>query len=299
MKKTLLLLSGLFVCVTSVYAISTGTYDSPLYGTAMLNAIADYKNFGEVFTLLQREWFWKGFLIALLLVPVAGSIHYMIIGPKVFSHDGKKIYAFSLLMRIMHNLAALSFLIIVPTGFIMAFGDFFGGGTFVRVCKNLHGIATPLFAITVLPMIIAWIRDMFPNSDDIKWMMIVGGYLSKVKKPVPAGKFNAGQKAWFWIAMPGGIVMILSGALMFFLNIDLSPMAKIAGVSQIDLLRISAIVHNILGMVVATFFMVHVYMAAIAIHGAIHSMISGYKEEEEVAILHSSWYKQLKEQGKV
>ena len=76
-------------------------------------------------------------------------------------------------------------------------------------------------------------------------------------------------------------------------------MAKVMGVSQIDLLRMSAIVHNILGMVVATFFMVHVYMAAIAIKGAIHSMITGYKEEEEVAILHSSWYKQLKEQGKV
>lgn len=297
MKKYLF--SGLLLSLVSLYAVSTGTYDSPLYGTAMLNAISDYKNFGEVFTLLQREWFWKGFLIALFLVPVAGSIHYMIIGPKVFSHDGKKIYAFSLIMRIMHNLAAFAFLILVPTGFIMAFGDFFGGGMFVRLCKNLHGIATPIFAITVLPMIIAWIRDMIFNMDDVRWMMIVGGYLSKEKKPVPAGKFNAGQKAWYWIAIPGGIVMILSGALMFFLNLDLSPVAKYAGVSQIDLLRISALVHNVLGMVVATFFMVHVYMAAIAIKGAIHSMITGYKEEEEVAILHSSWYKQLKEQGKV
>jgi len=129
--------------------------------------------------------------------------------------------------------------------------------------------------------------------------MIVGGYLSKEKKPVPAGKFNAGQKAWFWIAMPGGIVMIITGALMFFLNKDLSSVATLFGMSQIDVLRLSAIVHNILGMVVATFFMVHVYMAAIAIKGAIHSMITGYKEEEEVAILHSSWYKQLKNEGKV
>ena len=299
MKKRLVLLISALLSISSLYAVSTGSYDSPLYGTAMINAIPNYHSFGEVFTFLQREWFWKGFLIALFLVPVAGGIHYLIIGPKVFSHHGKKIYAFSVLMRVMHNLAAISFLVIVPTGFVMAFGDFFGGGTFVRICKNLHALATPVFAITVLPMIIAWIRDMFPNTDDIKWMMIVGGYLSKEKKPVPAGKFNAGQKAWFWIAMPGGIVMILTGAIMYFLNADLSPISKFLGVSQIDLLRICAIVHNILGMVVATFFMVHVYMAAIAIKGAIHSMISGYKEEEEVAILHSSWYKQLKEQGKV
>jgi len=299
MKKRWVVLLSTLLSMSSLYAISVSQFDSPLYGTAMLNAIPNYHAFGEVFTLLQREWFWKGFLIALFLVPVAGGIHYLLIGPKVFSHHGKKIFAFSVLMRIMHNLAALSFLVIVPTGFVMAFGDFFGGGMFVRICKNLHGLATPVFAITVLPMIIAWIRDMFPNSDDVKWMMIVGGYLSKEKKPVPAGKFNAGQKAWFWIAMPGGIVMIITGALMFFLNKDLSSVATLFGMSQIDVLRLSAIVHNILGMVVATFFMVHVYMAAIAIKGAIHSMITGYKEEEEVAILHSSWYKQLKNEGKV
>ena len=123
MKKYLVLLSSLFLSVSSLYAVSTGSYDSPLYGTAMLNAIPNYHVFGEVFTLLQREWFWKGFLIALFLVPVAGGIHYLIIGPKVFSHDGKKIFAFSVLMRVMHNLAALSFLVIVPTGFMMAFGD--------------------------------------------------------------------------------------------------------------------------------------------------------------------------------
>jgi len=299
MKRITVLLGSLSMSLSSLYATSTGSYDNPLYGTAMIKAIPHYERFGEVFTLLQHEWFWKGFLIALFLVPVAGGIHYLLIGPKVFSHHGKKIYAFSLLMRVMHNLAALSFLVIVPTGFVMAFGEVFGGGTFVRICKILHAFATPVFAITVLPMIIAWIRDMFPNSDDIKWMMIVGGYLSKEKKPVPAGKFNAGQKAWFWIAMPGGIIMILTGGLMYFLNLNLSPIATSFGLNQIDLLRISAMIHNILGMVVATFFMVHVYMAAIAIKGAIYSMINGYKEEEEVAILHSSWYKQLKDQGKI
>ncbi len=294
MKKYLIM--GVLLSLVGVYA---ATFDNPLYGTALLKAIPEYKNFGEMFTFLQREWFWKGFLVSLFLVPVAGAIHYMIIGPKVFSHDGKKIYAFGLFMRVMHNVAAIAFLVLIPTGFIMAFGDFFGGGMFVRICKHLHGIATPVFAITVLPMVIAWIRDMIFNMDDVKWMMIVGGYLSKVKRPIPAGKFNAGQKAWFWIAMPGGIVMIITGAIMYFINADLSYFANMAGLNQIDFLRASAIIHNVLGMVVATFFMVHVYMAAIAIHGAIHSMITGYKEEEEVAILHSSWYKQLKEQGKV
>jgi len=40
-------------------------------------------------------------------------------------------------------------------------------------------------------------------------------------------------------------------------------------------------------------------MAVFAIKGAIHSIITGYKEEEEVEYLHSSWYKKLKKQGKI
>ena len=69
--------------------------------------------------------------------------------------------------------------------------------------------------------------------------------------------------------------------------------------SQIEVLRLSAIVHNILGIVCAVFFLVHIYMAAIAIHGAIWSMVTGYKEEEEVAILHSYWYKELQSKGQI
>jgi formate dehydrogenase subunit gamma len=71
------------------------------------------------------------------------------------------------------------------------------------------------------------------------------------------------------------------------------------GLTQIDFLRLSAIVHNILGMAVAALFFTHIYMSMFAIKGAIHSMITGDKEEEEVEILHSTYYKQLKEQNKV
>jgi formate dehydrogenase subunit gamma len=141
---------------------------------------------------------------------------------------------------------------------------------------------------------------MFPSKDDIKWIMIVGGYLSKEKKPVPAGKFNAGQKAWFWIGIVGGIVMIATGVIMFLLaDPILSPIAKFFGIAQIDLLRISVITHNILGMIIAIFFMVHIYMSVFAVKGAIEAMKSGYKDEEEIKILHSSWYKKLKDEGKI
>lgn len=130
-------------------------------------------------------------------------------------------------------------------------------------------------------------------------MFIVGGYLSKNKRPIPAGKFNAGQKAWFWVATGGGFVMILTGASMFFLDYNIPALREIMGISQIEILRLSATIHNILGAICAVFLLVHIYMAVFAIKGSIHSIITGYKEEEEVYILHHYWYQELVKKGKI
>ena len=299
MKKSVYLFIALLSLTSVVYAA-----DSQIWGEMRIANIFGYGQeeslkLGPLFTMLQHEYFVKIFLAILVLVPAAFLTHYKIIGPKVFPHDGKKIQAFSLYNRIIHQVAAVSFIVIVPTGFVIVFGDFFGGGMFVRACKHLHGIFTIPFAIVVIPMFLMWLKEAIFNFDDVKWMMIVGGYLSKEKKPIPAGKFNAGQKMWYWIATLGGMVMVVSGAAMFFLDFNIDMVKSMTGLSQIDFLRVMAIVHNVVGFLVVALFITHVYMSMFAIKGAVHSILDGHMEEEEVRILHSSWYKQLKEQGKV
>lgn len=278
--------------------------DSQIWGEMRIQNILGYGQeeslkLGPLFTMLQHEYFTKIFLAILVLVPAAFLTHYKIIGPKVFPHDGKKIQAFSLYNRIIHQVAAVSFIVIVPTGFVIVFGDFFGGGVFVRMCKNLHGVFTIPFAIVVIPMFLMWVKEAIFNFDDVKWMMIVGGYLSKEKKPIPAGKFNAGQKMWYWIATLGGMVMVITGAAMFFMDFNIEMIKSMSGLSQIDFLRVMAILHNVVGFLVVALFITHVYMSMFAIKGAVHSILDGHMEEEEVRILHSSWYKKLKDQGKV
>ena len=299
MKKSVYLFIALLSLTSVVYAA-----DSQIWGEMRIANIFGYGQeeslkLGPLFTMLQHEYFVKIFLAILVLVPAAFLTHYKIIGPKVFPHDGKNIQAFSLYNRIIHQVAAVSFIVIVPTGFVIVFGDFFGGGMFVRACKHLHGIFTIPFAIVVIPMFLMWLKEAIFNFDDVKWMMIVGGYLSKEKKPIPAGKFNAGQKMWYWIATLGGMVMVVSGAAMFFLDFNIDMVKSMTGLSQIDFLRVMAIVHNVVGFLVVALFITHVYMSMFAIKGAVHSILDGHMEEEEVKILHSSWYKKLKEQGKV
>ena len=104
---------------------------------------------------------------------------------------------------------------------------------------------------------------------------------------------------WYWIATLGGMVMVITGAAMFFLDFNIDMVKSMTGLSQIDLLRVMAILHNVVGFLVVALFITHVYMSMFAIKGAVHSILDGHMEEEEVRILHSSWYKKLKEEGKV
>lgn len=290
-----------FIIATTFLASAAFAADSQIWGGMIISNIQAYGkegslSLGPLFTLLQSLYFKKIYLSILLGVPSVFLIHYLIIGPKVFSHDGTKIYVFSVSERVIHLLAAISFIILVPTGIMIIFGKYLGGGIVVESARHLHGFATLVFLVSVIPMFLFWLIAMLPTFDDIKWVFMLGGYLSKNIKEIPAGKFNAGQKMWFWLSTLGGIVMISTGTMLFVQDFDYRIATSI-GVSQIDLLRLAAIIHNVLAAAIVALFFTHVYMSLFAIKGAIHSIITGYKEEDEVRFLHSSFYKKLKKDG--
>ncbi|WP_301186490.1 formate dehydrogenase subunit gamma, partial [uncultured Helicobacter sp.] len=173
------------------------------------------------------------------------------------------------------------------TGLMMVFGDKLGGGWLIRFARDLHGFATIFFAIFGTLMFCMWVKDCLFRIYDIKWMMILGGYLDKVNREIPAHKFNAGQKMWFWVATLGGAVMVVSGAIMYFQG------------AGINTLRLMAIVHNVMGFAVIALLITHIYMAVFAIEGALEAIINGKMGEEEVSMLHSLYYKDLQAQGKL
>ena len=59
------------------------------------------------------------------------------------------------------------------------------------------------------------------------------------------------------------------------------------GTTNLDTVRLYAIIHNVLGMATLAFYLTHVYMVVFAIAGGLDSMKTGYKCKEEVDILHS------------
>ncbi len=237
----------------------------------------DWQQYGQTFTLFASTLLQRMFLLILVIVPTIFFLHYILIGAKHFDHDGPKILFFGVLSRIVHWVAAIAFSILVITGLMIIFGKFIGGGPLVMGGIRVHIGAAMIFAVAALVMLLIWFIDMLPAWYDILWMFILGGYLSKKKKPVPAGKFNAGQKSWFWFATVGGGVMAYSGLKLFLFE------------APTDELRLLAIIHACLGAVLIILFITHLYMVLFAIKGSIRSMINGYKPKEEVDIMHSRW----------
>ncbi|WP_456371355.1 formate dehydrogenase subunit gamma [Thermodesulfatator atlanticus] len=226
------------------------------------------------------------FLLVVVAVPGVFFLHYVIIGQKKFSHEGEQIHYYGVFARIIHWAAALFFTLLVFTGLIIVFADYLGGGAFVRFCRYVHLISAFGFGITVVPMFLMWVKDMLPAPYDIDWFLILGGYLSKKKRPIPAGKYNAGQKMWFWLSTLGGGLMLLTGFYLYLFN------------TSVTNLRYFTLFHMVLGLAIVALFFTHVYMSLFAIKGAIWSMIYGHKSADEVSILHSKYYEKIKQGSK-
>lgn len=251
---------------------------SDYYHTLIGTITGDWQGYGQLFTTLQGQWFWKAFLIIITLVPGVFLLHYLIIGAKHFDHDGEQIFFFPRYTRVVHLFAAVSFSLLALTGLMMVLGVYLGGGTLIRIARYVHIGAAIVFVLPAVLMLIMWFKDMLPQLHDISWMFMLGGYLSKDKKPVPAGKYNAGQKMYFWLATVGGVVMAYTGYIIWGM-----------GTTDLDTVRLYTIIHNVLGMATLAFYLTHVYMVVFAIAGGLDSMKTGYKCKEEVDILHSRY----------
>jgi formate dehydrogenase subunit gamma len=289
MQRIILPGTVLFTVLAASFVIGAGNVGADALAMVAQGSSADYyqqligevtgdwRQYGEVFTELQGKLFWKLFLGIITLVPLAFFLHYVAVGAKEFSYDGPQILFFTLFNRIVHHIAAASFALLAITGLMVILGVFLGGGTLVRGARYIHVGAAIIFGCAAPFMFVMWVKDMLPASYDIKWLFIMGGYLSKEKTPVPAGKYNAGQKMWFWGATAGGGVMAYTGYIIWGMAVDL------------DTVRLYTIIHNALGAALVAFFLTHLYMSLFAIKGSLHSMVTGYKPKAEVDIMHSRY----------
>jgi formate dehydrogenase subunit gamma len=208
---------------------------------------------------------------------------------------GRLIERFTPLQRYAHWVMGISFAILAITGLVILLGKYvllpvIGHTLFAwltSLSKNLHNFIGPIFVISLLFFIVLYIKDNLPKSYDFKWFASFGGMFGG--KHVPSGRFNAGEKAWFWIGVVGlSLVVSVTGLILNFPNFD-----------QVRAVMIQAnMIHAIAAVLVIALALGHIYMGTIGVEGAYRSMRNGYVDESWAKEHHELWYNDVKS-GKV
>ena len=161
--------------------------------------------------------------------------------------------------RAAHWTNAFAFVTLAVSGIVMAFGKFFllpivGGtlfGWLTYALKTAHNFVGPLFAVSLVIVVITFIKDNFAKAADFVWLSKAGGMLSEHE--IPSHRFNAGEKGMFWwgILFPG-MVVVVSGLVLDFL---------VPGFGQTrGEMQIAHMVHALAACLMMTMLVGHIYI---------------------------------------
>jgi len=231
-----------------------------------------------------------------LLATVAAliAIYYLIMGPLKLREQptGRMMKRFSSWERFVHWVTAVSFIVLALTGIVTLFGKYLllptlGPESFswlALVAKNVHNFVGPLFAACTILMFVTFVKDNVPRLHDWIWVARLGGLFGK-RAHVPSGRFNFGEKSWFWLCVTClGIVMAVTGFMMDFPNFGQGRGA----------MQFANVIHGCGAALFVAFALGHIYVGTIGIEGAYATMRTGMADETWAKEHHEYWYDEMK-----
>jgi formate dehydrogenase subunit gamma len=236
--------------------------------------------------------FYGGLLVS--LVTLAILAFYFWKGP-VKLHErptGRLIRRFTPMEQVVHWTAAISFCVLGISGLIMLFGKHvllpvIGYTLFAWLTmlgKNLHNFIAPFFMLAVIVMIVMWLRDNLPRSYDWQWFSKAWAFFARGAH-IPSGRFNAGEKVWFWLGVIGlSIAVSWSGVILLFPNFDQTR----------AVMQEAWIWHACAALIYIAMSLGHIYMGTIGVEGAYGNMRNGYTDETWAKEHHSLWYDEVR-----
>lgn len=240
--------------------------------------------------------FYGGWLIVLAVLGIAAF--YFTKGPLMLHEKltGRLVERFSTVERWAHWSVAISFCVLAVTGLIILFGKhlvlpIIGYTLFswlTSLAKNLHNFLAPLFMVSLVAFILIYIRDNFPEKGDLGWF--AGAFqMFWSGKHVPSGRFNAGEKSYFWV----GVVILcitlsVTGAIMLFPNFE----------QLRSTMQQTNVIHAVSAICMTLLALGHIYVGTIGVEGAYGNMRDGVTDETWAKEHHELWYNDVKS-GKI
>lgn len=249
-----------------------------------------YTTAGEAWRQVRNDWIIPYGAALLLISVLALGIFYWRKGALGGHHadSGRRIERFTPFERAAHWTNAVAFVVLAVSGLVVAFGKYIllpltGGtlfGWLTYALKTLHNLVGPLFAVSLLIVIVTFVRDEMPRRADLTWLRNIRGVVNN-REP-PSHRFNAGEKVVFWIgAFLLGITAVASGLV-------LDGLIPGVGVTR-GQMQVAHMVHASAAVAMLCVLLLHIYLGTIGFRGAYRAMRTGYVDEGWAQEHHALW----------
>lgn len=187
-----------------------------------------------------------------------------------------------------HWITAITFILLACSGLAFFHPSFWflsgvlGGG---ELSRFLHPIIGVVMFVSFIIFALKKLSENLINQTDKQWLSQIGDVINNRDERLPeAGKYNAGQKAAYWVMLISMILLMGSGIVMwheFFSHLF-----------SIAVVRAAIFVHAISSVVLILTIIVHVY-AALWVKGSMQAMLSGVVSRAWAKHHHPAWFRSV------
>jgi formate dehydrogenase subunit gamma len=190
--------------------------------------------------------------------------------------------------RTNHWIVAITFVLAALSGLALFhpsmywLANLFGGGPWTRILHPFIGVV--MFVFFFITMLRFWGHNRL-DANDRKGLSGWRDVLANREHKLPEqGRYNAGQKAMFWLMVICMWVLLVTG-IMFWRE-------YFGDYFSVGIIRVASLLHAVAATVLIVGIIVHVY-AAIWTKGSMGAMLSGKVSEAWAKKHHAAWYREV------
>jgi formate dehydrogenase subunit gamma len=200
---------------------------------------------------------------------------------------GGRLQRYNLFERVVHWTVAITFIALMLSGLALGYprlywlSGLFGGGQTMRAAHPWIGV---VFTVGIVVMLVMWAKPMRTDAEDRRWMKQLRQYVATGHSDADTGRWNAGQKGYFWFSVVLAVILLVTGIPLWF------PSSWGSG-----LLQWSRFLHHLVFLLAVAGFIIHVLLSALMDRGTMDGMTSGRVSTAWAAHHHPRWFREQRD----
>ena len=143
-----------------------------------------------------------------------------------------------------------------------------------------------IYLATIFWMHRMWKRDMQKIPEDEKWSKNIRAYAEHHDELMPPqGRFNAGQKQFWWVMLYCTFILLITGIIMWI------PEKMPRDLHWV--LPITVFIHSATALITIAAFIIHVYMSVWVTPGSMKAMVEGHVSTNWARTHHRLWFEKI------